>query len=82
MQSVILNSGKYENIDDVHKAANHFCKIHNEYHHYSTQEGTTPNQRMNYFNYPLKRLDPDYLLPNKNLPLSEGGDSYNKIYKK
>lgn len=72
IQSVVLNSGKFKNIDEVQISTSHFCEIHNEHHHYSTQEGMTPNQRMKFPNYPVERLDSNYIFPDKNLPLPEG----------
>ena len=72
MQSAVLNSGKFENVDGVQKASNYFGEIHNQYHHYSTQGGMTPNQRMKFLNYPATRLDSDYILSKRPLPLSEG----------
>ena len=57
MQSAILPTAKYINVEEVQKAANSFCEIHNRTHHYSTQDGMTPIQRMEYLHYPLVLLD-------------------------
>ncbi len=72
MQSAVLNSGKFENIGQVQQAAEHFCQIHNQSHHYSCLDGLTPEQYRKKFNYPVFILQEDYILPNKALPLEEG----------
>jgi hypothetical protein len=72
MQSAVLNSGKFENIREVQQAAEHFCQIHNQSHHYSCLDGLTPEQYRKKFNYPAVTLPKDYILPNKPLPLNEG----------
>jgi hypothetical protein len=72
MQSAILNSARYKNIEEVQNASSRFCAIHNTKHHYSTQDGKTPTQCMEYFKYPLKRLNEQYVLPEKTLPLEDG----------
>jgi putative transposase len=73
MQGAVLNSGKFENIGQVQQAAEHFCQIHNQSHHYSCLDGLTPEQYRKKFNYPTVALPEDYTLPNKTLPL-EGGE--------
>lgn len=72
MQSAVLNSGKFENIEEVQKAADHFCQIHNQHHYYSSQEGMTPEQRIKHLGYPTACLNNDYILPKEKLPLCEG----------
>lgn len=72
MQSAVLNSGKFENIEEVQKAADHFCQIHNQHHYYSSQEGMTPQQRRTHLHYPTIILDEDYSLPQGRLPLNDG----------
>ena len=72
MQSAILNSAKYKNISELQKGSDRFCEVHNETHHYSTQKGMTPKQRMEYLNYPLHRLDNDYHFTQEHLPLEKG----------
>ena len=72
MQSAILHAAKYRNIEEVQKAAKKFCEIHNKSHHYSTQDGMTPIQRMQYLNYPFVLLDKEFVLPKKRLPLQNG----------
>lgn len=72
MQSAVLSSGKFETMEEVQKAADHFCQIHNQHHYYSSQEGMTPEQRMKYLDYPTACLSDDYILPKEPLPLCEG----------
>jgi putative transposase len=72
MQTAVLNSGRFENIQQVQLAAEHFCKIHNQNHHYSTQDGMTPKQYRNHLNYPLVLLSEDYFLPDKPISVCEG----------
>ncbi|MHB8843095.1 MAG: integrase core domain-containing protein [Candidatus Aquicultor sp.] len=72
MQSAVLNSDRFENIEQVQKAADHFCQIHNQNHHYSSQEGMTPQQRREHLCYPATTLSEDYSLPQERLPLSDG----------
>lgn len=72
MQQLILKSTKFKNINDIQKTADNFCKIHNQQHHYSTQNGMTPNKRMKFLNYPEVRLDSNYQLTKQSIPLPEG----------
>ena len=72
MQSAVLNSDKFETMEQVQKAADHFCQVHNQHHYYSSQEGMTPTKRMKYLDYPTARLNNDYILPKEQLPLCEG----------
>jgi hypothetical protein len=72
MQTAILNSGRFENINQIQEATERFCKIHNQNHYYSTQGGMTPEQYRKHLNYPLVTLDGNYILPNEPLPLCEG----------
>jgi len=72
MQSAVLNSDKFETVEQVQKAADHFCQVHNQHHYYSSQEGMTPEQRRIHLNYPLAPLSDDYSLPQGRLPLSDG----------
>jgi hypothetical protein len=72
MQSAVLNSDKFENIEQIQKAADHFCQVHNQHHYYSSQEGMTPKQRRIHLNYPLVTLDDDYSIPTGRLPLKDG----------
>jgi transposase len=72
MQCAILNSATYTTTEEVLVAANRFCDVHNQTHHYSTQRGMTPKQCMEYLNYPFVQLDKNYRLPQKSLPLKEG----------
>jgi len=72
MQAAVLNSGRFENIHQVQVAAEHFCKIHNQSHYYSTQNGMTPEQYRKYLNYPLMPLSENYFLQDKPMPVCEG----------
>lgn len=75
MQSAVLNSDRFENIGQVQRAADHFCQIHNQNHHCSSQEGMTPQQRRTHLCYPTITLSEDYSLPSGRqgrLALSDG----------
>jgi hypothetical protein len=72
MQGAVLNSGKFENIGEVQEAAEQFCQIHNQSHHYSCMDNLTPEQYRKKFNYPVFTLPEDYTIPNKSLPLEQG----------
>ena len=72
MQTAILNFAKYKKIEELQIEANRFCKIHNQTHHYSTQQGMTPKQRMKYLSYPLFCLDNDYNFTPESMPLENG----------
>ncbi|HHE55974.1 MAG TPA: transposase [Caldithrix abyssi] len=70
-QSAVL-SRNYTNINELKQSAKEFCEIHNRTHHYSSQEGMTPNQRMALLDYPLKKVSNEYKIPNYNFELEEG----------
>lgn len=72
MQQAILASRYYENTKQLQQAANEFCQIHNQTHHYSSQQGMTPLQCMKKYNYPLSQLDENYSMPQNKLPLKSG----------
>jgi len=72
IQGSVLSSRQFESIDEIQLAVNQFCQIHNQFHHYSSQEGMTPMDRMKYLNYPLVCLDPDYVFPEESFSLPEG----------
>lgn len=72
MQQAILTSNRYENTQQLQYAVNEFCQIHNQSHHYSSQQGMTPLQCMKQYHYPLSRLDENYCLPQGKLPLNPG----------
>ena len=72
MQTAILNFAKYKNIAELQIAANRFCEVHNQTHHYSTQKGMTPKQRMKYLSYPLFCLDNDHNFTPEFMPLEDG----------
>ena len=71
MQSAILNSKKYDNIEQIQNVSNRFCKIHNSSHHYRSQNGLTPKQAMKEFNYPFACLKDEYTMP-ESLMLESG----------
>lgn len=72
MQSAVLNSGKFDNIQQIQQAADQFCQIHNRTHCYSSQDNLTAEGCRGKFNYPLVPLPEDYMLPSKSLPLCQG----------
>jgi len=72
MQQAILNSGKFENVDSIKKAADDFCKIHNKYHHYSSQDGMTPKEAVKHLQFQMVTLDENFNLPTGHISLSEG----------
>lgn len=72
MQSAILSSGNFDNIEQIQQTADRFCEIHNHNHYYSSQKGMTPVQQQKYLNYPIATLEEDYELPKEPLPLYEG----------
>ena len=72
MQSAVLNSGKFDNIQQIQQTADQFCLIHNRTHRYSSQDNLTAEECRKKFDYPLISLPEDYMLPNKSLPLCEG----------
>ncbi len=72
MQQAILNSGKFENIDSIQKAADNFCKVHNKYHRYSSQDGMTPEEAVEHLRFQMMPLDENFTLPTGHIQLSEG----------
>lgn len=72
MQSAVLNSGRFENTDQIRQAAERFCKIHNQTHCYSTQNNMTAEQYRKQLSYPLAALSQNYILPDEPLPLCDG----------
>lgn len=72
MQVAVLNSQRFDNIQQIHEAAEKFWLVHNQSHYYSSQNGMTPEQYRKQFNYPLVSLREDYILPDEHLPLCEG----------
>jgi len=72
MQNAVIGALNFKSISELEESTAQFCKTHNEAHHYSTQEGMTPRQRMQYLNYPYQLLKQDYSLPERKLPLEEG----------
>lgn len=71
MQKHLL-SHDYANLEQLKKAAVHYDQVHNEDHHYSSQNGMTPKQAFQRLDYPLVPLDQSYAMPKGNLPLERG----------
>ncbi len=71
MQSAILNSARFETLEQIQDAAEQFCKIHNTNHCYSSQNGMVPDDCRRYLNYSIFPLSENYQLP-ENLHLCEG----------
>lgn len=72
MQSAVLNSEKFVNIQQIQKASDRFCEIHNRNHYYSSQNGMTPEQLRKHLHYPVTCLNEDYFLPGEPMELSDG----------
>lgn len=72
MQSAVTGAQNFKSLSDLEESLAIFCRTHNETHHYSTQEGMTPKQRMQYLSQPYILLKQGYLLPLGKLPLEEG----------
>lgn len=72
MQQAVLNSSKYDNIQQLQKATEEFCESHNQNHHYSTQDGMTPIKRLEFLENPYKNLDKNYSYPTEKLELEDG----------
>ncbi len=72
MQNALIGARNFKSISELEESTAQFCKTHNEAHRYSTQEGMTPKQRMQYLNGPYRLLEQDYVLPEGKLPLEEG----------
>jgi putative transposase len=72
VQNAVLNSSRYDNIQQLREATEEFCESHNQNHHYSTQEGMTPIKRLEYLKNPYTKLDENYSLPEKPLQLEDG----------
>jgi len=72
MQGAVLNSGKFDNLEQIQEVTDQFCLIHNQSHYYSSQDGLSPEQCRKKLNYPTVCLSENYTLPVKSLPLCEG----------
>jgi len=68
MQSHLLDT-HYATVDELQQAALHFDEIHNQSHHYSTQNGLTPIAATKRFYYPLRALDTSFVISDKPIPL-------------
>jgi putative transposase len=72
MQSAILASKKYNKLDEIQQTSNKFCDVHNQCHYYSSQNGMSPNKQMEYLNYPPVKLDKNYTIDKRSLPIENG----------
>lgn len=71
MQKALLKT-KYESLDELRKAAEHYDDVHNHTHHYSTQNGMTPHKAYQRFQYPLCPLELSFKMPDEKIPLENG----------
>lgn len=71
-QSSVLKARQYNSLNELQKTTSDFCQVHNETHHYSTQDGMTPNVLRHKYGYPYKPLDKNYELSDKPMELVEG----------
>jgi hypothetical protein len=71
MQKHILTH-HYESLEQLQKASAYYDQVHNETHHYSSQNGMTPIQAFKLFNYPISPLDQSYEMSDGTLPLERG----------
>ncbi len=72
MQCAVMGAKNFRSISELKESLALFGKTHNKTHHYSTQGGMTPKQRMRYLHMPYLRLEQDYEMPSGKLPLEEG----------
>jgi len=72
VQEFIMNDQRYRFLEEVQEAADRFCGVHNQTHHYSTQGGLTPIQCYDSFGYPLKKLNESYQMSQEPLPIEDG----------
>jgi hypothetical protein len=72
MQKSTLNAKVYSNLESLQDETDYFCEVHNNTHHYSTQQGMTPVKCMRHLNYPLVRLDSEYRINNIPKDVSTG----------
>ena len=70
-QSAVLTK-KYKNIEELKKSASTFCDIHNQTHHYSSQNGMTPMEAMKKYGHPWHILPEDYQMPQGEIEIEEG----------
>lgn len=71
MQKLLLGS-EHKSIAHLRKAAAQFDEVHNETHHYSSQNGGTPQTAFELLGYPLAPLDEFFTMPEGKLPLETG----------
>lgn len=72
LQEFVMEDERYSSLEEVQKAVDHFCEVHNQTHHYSTQDGLTPIQCYQRFGYPLKTLDASYQTSPEPVPIEDG----------
>jgi len=71
MQSYLLKI-MHPNLDALISAASHYDAVHNDTHHYSSQNGMTPNKAFQRFGYPYQVLPENYKMPATKIPLERG----------
>jgi putative transposase len=71
MQNALLQT-EYANLDELRNAAAHYDDVHNNNHHYSTQNGMTPYKAYKWSQYPLRPLDQSFEMPTEKIPLESG----------
>lgn len=71
MQEHLLKH-EYNSIHQLQKASAQFDEIHNQTHHYSTQNGMTPQKALKLLGYPLALLNKSFKMPEGGMPLASG----------
>lgn len=71
MQENVLKDS-YENIDVLKSGARQFDAVHNQTHHYSSQQGMTPMKAFSALGYPVAPLASTFKTPTNKLPVAEG----------
>ena len=71
MQSYLLKI-MHPNLQALINAASHYDDVHNDTHHYSSQNGMTPNKAFQRFGYPYQVLPENYEMPAAKIPLESG----------
>lgn len=71
MQSYLLKT-MHPNPEALSCAASHYDAVHNDTHHYSSQNGMTPNKAFQRFGYPYQALPDNYQMPATKIPLARG----------
>ena len=62
----------HPNLQALINAASHYDDVHNDTHHYSSQNGMTPNKAFQRFGYPYQVLPENYEMPAAKIPLESG----------